>query len=427
MENNIIKNGTCAQQDTIMELGKPWAEAWPDEPAAETATAVVEADAAEEGDFLEADRWREADPAPYWLDFTAPYEAPSYVLSYKGVKFAPLGGIHAITGQAGHGKSNALAMLIAAVLAGEYGELRYELSNKVRVPRVLYVDTEQELANTIALKNRVQVMSGRSINDNRDDFRVLALREVQAADGLSAADRRFRLIMKAIDEFRPMVVIIDGLLDIIENFNSIDDCQALINKLMGIASHYDSSLWCLLHQNPGGEKLVGHLGSMLERKATDIFVAVKDKESDFTSAPVFTIRQKKARGADVPDCLFRFETVDGWGRPVQITETAVQGRNRTGHVQKPGISPENVKRLLTDGQLAIQWPATGQEIKNLIFRTLGGIKSSDSQQECIMIARNRRFIIEQPESERENGQRMSKFYLNPEEINNTNTNGDGRV
>ena len=46
---------------------------------------------------------------------------------------------------------------IAAILNKSYGGLKYELSDK---PVVLYIDTEQEKANTIGVKNRVCEMIG---------------------------------------------------------------------------------------------------------------------------------------------------------------------------------------------------------------------------------------------------------------------------
>jgi hypothetical protein len=113
------------------------------------------------------------------------------------------------------------------------------------------------------------------------------------------------------------VVFIDGLMDVIADFNDNVMCQELIYKCMQVASHYDISLWCLLHQNPGSEKLVGHLGSFIERKVTDIFQTKKTKDS--TSGDVtFTVSQKKARGRDVPDWQFRVNPVNSWGMPEQI-------------------------------------------------------------------------------------------------------------
>lgn len=281
-------------------------------------------------EFLRNDGWYEVDVSDYVLDFTEQYKPPMYTLSWNGIKFAPLGGIHNITGQAGNGKTMTIAQFMATFLKGQIGGLKYELSDSFPHPRVLYIDTEMEKDNTIAVKNRVLSMAGRDTNQEYDDFMVLMLREVP--DGKQASkDRqgnvvdqvvpasvmRWRMTLKAIWQYKPNVVFIDGLMDVIADFNDNVMCQELIYKCMQVASHYNISLWCLLHQNPGGEKLVGHLGSFVERKVTDIFQTKKTK--DATSGDVtFTVSQKKARGRDVPDWQFRVNPVNSWGMPEQI-------------------------------------------------------------------------------------------------------------
>jgi KaiC/GvpD/RAD55 family RecA-like ATPase len=281
-------------------------------------------------EFLRNDGWYEVDVSDYVLDFTEQYKPPRYTLSWNGIKFAPLGGIHNITGQAGNGKTMTIAQFMATFLKGQIGGLKYELSESIPHPRVLYIDTEMEKDNTIAVKNRVLSMAGRDTNQEYDDFMVLMLREVP--DGKQASkDRqgnvvdhvvpasvmRWRMTLKAIWQYKPNVVFIDGLMDVIADFNDNVMCQELIYKCMQVASHYDISLWCLLHQNPGSEKLVGHLGSFVERKVTDIFRTKKTK--DVTTGDVsFTVSQIKARGRDVPDWQFRVNPVNSWGMPEQL-------------------------------------------------------------------------------------------------------------
>lgn len=281
-------------------------------------------------EFLRNDGWYEVDIKDFVLDFTEPYKPPRYTLSWNGIPFAPLGGIHNITGQAGNGKTMTIAQFMAAILKGQVGGLRYELADEIPKPKLLYIDTEMEKDNTIAVKNRVLTMAGRDINKSYDDFVVMMLREVP--DGKQATkdkqgnvvDRtvpasvmRWRMTLKAIWEYRPNIVFIDGLMDVIADFNDNVMCQELIYKCMQVASNYDISLWCLLHQNPGGEKLVGHLGSFVERKVTDIF-QTKKKKDEATGEVLFTVSQKKARGRDVSDWKFRVNPVGSWGMPEQI-------------------------------------------------------------------------------------------------------------
>lgn len=273
-------------------------------------------------DFLPADSWLGTDTSPYRLDFEEHYKPPRYTLSLNGVPFAPLGGIHAITGQPGHGKTMTLAQLMAALLSGSCGGLRYEMADDIPHPKVLYIDTEMEKDNTIAQKNRVLELAHRPVNKNCDDFMVLMLREVEDSvetvngkkERVPANVMRWRLTLKALYEFRPDVAFIDGVLDLVADFNDNKECQEVIYKCMQAASHYGISLWCLIHQNPNSEKLVGHLGSFVQRKVTDIFQTRKEKGTTVT----FTVSQLKARGRDVENWAFEVSSASGWGLPQQI-------------------------------------------------------------------------------------------------------------
>ena len=77
---------------------------------------------------------------------------------------------------------------------------------------------------------------------------------------------------------------------------------------MKVASHYGMSFWVLVHENPGSNKMVGHLGSILQRKVTDELCSKKEKNED-TGDALFTIKQKKTRGKDMK--AWKFRIVDG--------------------------------------------------------------------------------------------------------------------
>ena len=344
-------------------------------------------------DFLKADGWFYVDISTDYLDFTKPYEKPLKTLSMDGVPFAPLKGIHALTGQSGHGKTMLFSQFMAAILNGEFGGLRYELSDLIRNPKVLYIDTEMEEENTIAVKNRVCQMINRNPQQSYDDFKILMLRETEEAID------RWRKTLKAIYEVKPTIVFIDGLLDLVNDFNKNDECQRLIYRCMQVASHYGISVWCLVHQNPGNTtKLVGHLGSMLERKVTDVFCCIKET-NDKTGEVTFTVKQTKARGRDVPKWKFRVLPVGVYGRPEQIDEST-----DIDYI-------DLIHQWLRDGQELIKWPATITEIKRII-KECGGVGSSDRQQRDVEAARKRRLIVEQPREEWQPGQKHPKYFLN---------------
>ena len=349
---------------------------------------------AETPDFLKSDGWFNVDISTDYLDFTKPYEKPLKTLSWDGISFAPLKGIHALTGQSGHGKTMLFSQFMAAILCGNFGGLHYELSEIIPRPNVLYIDTEMEEENTIAVKNRVCEMINRNPRQSYDDFKILCLRETEEAID------RWRKTLKAIYEVRPTIVFIDGLLDLVNDFNKNDECQRLIYRCMQVASHYGISVWCLVHQNPGNTtKLVGHLGSMLERKVTDVFCCIKET-NDKTGEVTFTVKQTKARGRDVPKWKFRVLPVGGYGRPEQIVTTPVEE-----------IPIEDIEMWLKADKNIIEQPATLETYKD-IFRQRGNVKASDTLQRCIERARNKRLIIEQDRSEWSKGQKFARFYIN---------------
>lgn len=370
--------------------------------------------------FLQGDNWFDVDVEPYRLNFAKAYEPPKYTLAWDGVGFAPLGGIHAITGQAGNGKTMTLAQFMAAILNGAFGSLSYNLSDSIPHPRVLYIDTEMEEANTIAVKNRVMTMCDRDISTNYDDFIVVMLREVPETQTetfdskgrksqmrVPAAVMRWRMVLKAIYDYKPTSVFIDGLLDVVSDFNDNIECQEIIYKCMQVASHYGISVWCVVHQNPGGDKLVGHLGSFLERKVTDIIQTKKEKKD---GSATFTVSQKKTRGRDIDDWSFCVLPIEGWGMPEQITKsTVIDARDQK-------FTPQQVKQWLEEYQKEVEWPATLTDIRNKIFAEKANIKKNDYNQQCVNIATNSRFLQPQSKEEMEEGQRKPKYYLNPELI-----------
>lgn len=341
-------------------------------------------------DFLKSEAWFDVDISKDWLDPTKQYKSPDYTLKIGDVPVCPLGDIHGFTAQAGSGKTMSFCIVMATYLCGDVGELHSELSNFIESPVLLYCDTEQTEANVVGVRERVCNMAGLTAEQAHNHFRLLMLREC------TTANERWRKVLKAIYEIRPNVVFLDGLLDIVGDFNSNTECQELLFKLMATASFYKISLWCILHQNPNTTKMTGHAGSFLERKASDVFSVKKDTSGN---DPIFTVSHVKARGRDAKDWQFRINPVGGFGVPEMIS--SVSGRD---------IPIESIEQWLKDGQGDISWPAYESAIKE-IFKTRGNVRGNDSLQQCVTRAKNRRFIIPQAPEEFDPRQKHPKFYL----------------
>lgn len=244
--------------------------------------------------FLPEDDWMDTDISDDWLDPTDEWETAKNALYIDDAPVCTLGGLSVLTGQSGNGKTMTLAMMMAAVFRKEYGQ--FKLGADIEEPTILYVDTEMEKYNTQRLMNRVYYLNGWEFKTVKPQFRILRLRDTVSVK------ERWQKVLKAIADVRPTFCFLDGLLDLVHDFNDNVECQSLVYKLMACASWYNMAVVGVIHQNPGGDKMAGHLGSFAERKAVTILGTKKDKNG---ADVLFKVEQKKARDKDADDVAFR--------------------------------------------------------------------------------------------------------------------------
>ena len=334
-------------------------------------------------DFLMNRDWYHRDVSSLFLDFSEPYRPPRWTLSHNGVSFANLGELHVITGKSGQGKTTLMSMLMAAILKGQYQGLKYELADKIPEPKVLYIDTEQGSDDTISIKNRVCWLAGIDYTKPCDRFKILRLRDVLDAE------ERWEDILKAIYEVRPNFCFLDGMLDIVNDYNDQQECQPIIRECMMTATRYDISMWCVLHENPTFEKMVGTLGSVLQRKVTEAFAVRKHvtskekKPKENRPAIYFTVEQLKARRYDQED--WDFEVVnnsDGWGIPVELDREDTAAHLQ---VEKVKYNSQEMERWFIERYSFVSWPATRTSIYKQVFEYFG-ITDEASQKEALQFA-----------------------------------------
>ena len=345
-------------------------------------------------DFLQGDEWFDVSVDNDFLDFDEPYRPPRYTMERDGVPFADVGELHIISGKPGNGKTGLMSQLEAATLgrqfcntlAREVGHVvRDEKGNivtgddkrpmfAVKPTRILHIDTEQGKDDTIAFKNRVISMSGVDKQQAKQHFFILRLRDTETAK------ERWQKILKAIWEVQPTDIYLDGMLDIVEDYNDQKECQPIIRKCMMLATYYDTSLWAVLHENPMVDKLVGTLGSITQRKVSEIFTVIKVKQADLkendrrSDLPdiYFKVKQNKARGRDVADWLFQYVTNEGgWGEPKEIDENGAHVLND----KEIAFMKEADERLK-----AFKWTSSGAswtELERFLRRSVSGRRAGD--------------------------------------------------
>lgn len=217
---------------------------------------------------------------------TPPPIRPIYTLG--GVVIATPGNLVAITAQAKVGKSALVSALTAAAMVPEGAEadtlsaVGFNAAGK----GLLYFDTEQspdDFWHAVArAKRRAQVDT---LPEWIHAYTVADLpaqitRKAVAVAMADAAEQHGGLHS----------VILDGVADLVLDVNDAEECNGIVAELHSLAIRYDCTIICVIHKNPGSEKVRGHLGSQIERKAeTNLSL---DKEDEVTV--VWSAKQRRA-------------------------------------------------------------------------------------------------------------------------------------
>ena len=203
------------------------------------------------------------------------------------------GNLTAITAQAKTGKSAFCAAMMAATMyhpdadsdcLGVFGP-NYEKK------ALIYIDTEQSPEDFWFLVTRAM---DRAKNTTPPEW-LYAF----CLAGLNPRECRKSLTL-LLDELAEkhhgiQAVIIDGVADLVPSVNQEDECNSLVAELHGLAIKYDCPIIGVIHMNPKSErgnfdKVRGHLGSQLERKAETNLKLEKDGEVTV----IWSQKQRKA-------------------------------------------------------------------------------------------------------------------------------------
>lgn len=238
------------------------------------------------------------------------FAEPEYLLEVDGVKCMPKGDFSIIKATQKSGKTMAIACIVATMLKSELWRLKaIEEGTKIIV-----FDTEQSRPLTHKFYHRVLKMADEE-EDIHSRFETLNLREL-------TKDERVNLICYAIKTYLPDLVVIDGIVDLCNDFNNIEYSNNVIEMLMQLSSKYNCHIIGVIHTNPsdGDGKGRGHLGTMAAQKAFEVMQMNKDK------CGTFTVSSYCSREIPMPSWKFRF---DGDGNLVCADDDTYNSKEET--------------------------------------------------------------------------------------------------
>lgn len=238
------------------------------------------------------------------IDLSLDYPEPKFTLRLSGVGTLPRGDIQAIKAKSKNGKSFLCTLFIASLFGCK--DFSFEIMDS-QPPVVLYFDTEQNVRNTAKMARRVHTLLGWNVKENHQGFHIYNMRTMNTAE-------RLPYIEASIAKHKPTVVFIDGIADLIEDFNDVVASSVLVNQLIRISADNDCCVCCVLHTNKAKEdnNMKGHLGTMLLQKASDVYEVKKD-------GLTFRVSETDCRNQPIDDFAF---SIDGHGIPYPAASLA---------------------------------------------------------------------------------------------------------
>ena len=251
-----------------------------------------------------------------------------FMMELYGKKCFPRKDLTTFTGPAKSGKTFWTSILMACCAKAADSERKVLELQRIREEplKVMWYDTEQSKQTTKNIPaNRIFKMSAEEATDDTpqptpldQQFFVFNVR------ALTCQERREKLPL-AIKTYRPDIVIIDGIADLLPDINDGPKATDLMEQLLQLADEYNCNITTIIHLNRTGEKsnLRGWLGSVMLQKSYEVFVCEK-----LYGTPIMSVEMSTSRRNYLDEKLYY--KVNALGIPYAIDKPDIQPRNDKG-------------------------------------------------------------------------------------------------
>ena len=264
---------------------------------------------------------------------TSDIQDEEFLFRIKGKPCMPRKDLTVITGQAKTGKTVLISILMACCARRqEQGGLLGIERIREQPLKVMWVDTEQNPQSTqYILKKRVSRLVDGEFPE--DQFFVFNLRSASVSE-------RYDLIAEGVHAYKPDILIVDNVRDLISDINNGEKAQELIESFMKLSQEYCCNVVTVIHQNRSAENrgLRGWLGTELTNKAFEVFACQKFRQKD-AEKPTFCIEQSMTRKFDIDSPVYY--RMDDSGLPVAADAVGNSGDSAYSSYGKASVETFN--------------------------------------------------------------------------------------
>ena len=268
-----------------------------------------------------------------------------FLFKFFGTPCFPRGDLTTIAGPAKSGKTFLTTMTMACCVKRQV--LEFERISEEPL-KVLWFDTEQSRMTTKRiLTDRVGQMTDHEGAFPDEQFYVLNVRSL-------TPEERVDMLHLAIDTYKPDMVIIDGIADMLNDINNGPNATELMQKLLTIASTKKCNITTVIHLNRTGERLNlrGWIGTVMVQKSYEVFNCEKVfKTKTFLADLTFSRRYHL-------DQTLYYE-IDDKGLPFATEKPDIQQRDAQG---KFVGKTESDKFETFNQQYIVRHPESGHDV-----------------------------------------------------------------
>ena len=261
----------------------------------------------------------------YLIDLSKPIKTLQYSILINDMPTFPKGDIQAVKARAKQGKTHVILSIMTALLSEEFLNIKSMLEN----PSICYFATEEQEDSVCLLAKKVHELCDLDCNKNYDRFKVYSLRKL-------SPEKRLKCVEERIIQNEPDVVFIDGVRDLLNDFNNIGESNKVISLLMKLSEEYNCAIVCILHVNKSDSNMRGHLGTELLNKCSDILEVKKVDE-------IFIVESAESRNRETGKWYFR---LDDTGLPEYVDEPELKTKPDT----RSEKMKENFTKVLKNGE-----------------------------------------------------------------------------
>ena len=243
--------------------------------------------------------------------------AEDFLMRLFGKPCFPRRDLSTVTGTEKCGKTFFTSMLMACCAEKNVLELERISDEPLKV---MWYDTEQSRQSTKSiLTDRVFKLAGQTgLDQNFFVFNVRACTYQERMDYLVAG----------IEAYKPDMVIIDNVSDLLSSINDQEESARVIDQLMQLSTEHECNITIVIHLNRTGEKrsLRGWLGTEILHKAFDVYYCQQIEKTD-----VFCVEQTFTRKYRIMEKLCY--KIDENGLPQITAMPDFQSRDSNGQYQ----------------------------------------------------------------------------------------------